>query len=219
MILEQELLPFGVETTTKWHGGKLFEISYDMPKMCDIDIAKNFQLATNSVIYRTLQEIDSRTSCKFKLPEILGVEVKNDPNTMDSQYDEDGKYQKPTVIVTFADGMVEKAAASEDDTFSLEQGISICYTKKLLSMLTNDNGSSAYNRTLHNAIKLYKNKQKELAEKEKSEQAVKEHRERLAAKRAKRKSKYEAKKREHEISVQAEAYARALRMVKREETM
>lgn len=167
---------------------------------------------------RFLYAID-RYQEKFKMPKIIGIDVKNNPSTIDSQYDSDCKYQKPTVIVTFSDDTIEKAAASEDDTFSLEQGISICYTKKLLSMLTNDNGSSVYNRMLHNAMKLYKNKQKEIAEMEKSEQAVKERRERLAAKRAKRKAKYEEKKKEREISVQAEAYARALRMVKREETM
>lgn len=205
MVLEQALIPIGIDTTTKWNNGKLVEISHNMsttrPSQIDLDF------------YRIMQEIDSRARSRFKFPEIIGIEVKNDPETMDNQYDENGKYQKPTVIVTFADGLVEKAAASEDDTFSLEQGISICYTKKLLSMLTNSNGSSTYNRMLHNAMKLYKNKQKEIAEMKKSEQAEKERRERLAAKRAKRKAKYEAKKREREIDIQAEAYARALRMV------
>lgn len=167
---------------------------------------------------RLLSTID-RYQEKFKMPKIIGIDVKNNPSTIDSQYDSDGKYQKPTVIVTFSDGTIEKAAASEDDTFSLEQGISICYTKKLLSMLTNDNGSSVYNRMLHNAMKLYKAKQKEIAEKQEIEQSRRECLEKLAAKRAKRKAKYEAKKREREISIQAEAYARALRMMKREETM
>ena len=66
---------------------------------------------------------------------------------------------------------------------------------------------------LHNAMKLYKAKQKEIAEKQELEQSRKEYLEKLAAKRAKRKAKYEAKKREREISIRAEAYARALRMV------
>lgn len=166
---------------------------------------------------RLLSAID-RYQEKFKMPKIIGIDVKNNPSTIDSQYDSDGKYQKPIVIVTFSDGTIEKAAASEDDTFSLEQGISICYTKKLLSMLTNDNGSSVYNRMLHNAMKLYKKKQKEIAELQELEQDRKEYLEKLAVKRAKCKAKYEAKKREREISIQAEAYARALRMVNQSES-
>lgn len=165
--------------------------------------------------YNLISQFNNDTRRKSILPVIKSIDVKNNPEDKGGQYDADGKYQKPTVIVTFSDGSVEKAAASEDDTFSLEQGISICYTKKLLSMLTNDNGSSVYNRMLHNAMKLYKAKQKQIAEKQELEQSRKEYLEKLAAKRAKRK----AKKREREISVQAEAYARALRMVKREETM
>lgn len=50
------------------------------------------------------------------------------------------------VIVVFADGTKEKAVLDSADTFSLEQGISICITKKLLSMKTGGNGSSTYNK-------------------------------------------------------------------------
>ena len=163
--------------------------------------------------YNLISQFNNDTRRKSILPVIKSIDVKNNPEDKSGQYDADGKYQKPTVIVTFSDGSVEKAAASEDDTFSLEQGISICYTKKLLSLLTTDNGSSVYNRMLHNAMKLYKAKQKEIAEKQELEQSRKEYLEKLAAKRAKRKAKYEAKKREREISIRAEAYARALRMV------
>lgn len=148
-----------------------------------------------------------------RVPEIVNIEVKNNPEEDDYISYLNGKYQKPTVIVTFADGTTEKAVTSEEDTFSLEQGISICYTKKLLSMLTTDSGSKAYNKMLHNAMKLYKSQQKETANKEKEAQLAKEHTKKLVAKRAKRKAKLEARKREQEISVQAEAYARALRMV------
>lgn len=139
----------------------------------------------------------------FLIPEIAKIDVKNDT----------------VVIMTFSDGTTEKAVTSPDDTFSLEQGISICLTKKLLSSLTGGNGSNAYNRLLHRAMKFYENEQAKAVKAENDEKLEKERSEKLAAKRAKRKAKYEAKKREREISVQAEAYARALRMVKREETM
>lgn len=138
---------------------------------------------------------------RFVLPQITKVEVKNDT----------------VVIVTFSDNTTEKAITSPEDTFSLEQGISICFTKKLLSMLSSGNGSSLYNKIVHKALKLYNDEQAEAAQKEELKQIKIDRAERLAAKRAKRKAKYEAKKREREISVQAEAYARALRMVKQDE--
>lgn len=198
----------GQDVMTRWDNGNLVEVSRSMPNISPFGDTGNVDLALHRIMRATLERHPT-----FKLPEIFGIEVKNDPNNMESQYNIDGKFQKPTVIVTFSDGTVEKAAASEDDTFSLEQGISICYTKKLMSMLTNGNGSTAYNRMLHNAMKLYKSKQEEAANKEKEEQLAKERAERLTAKRVKRKAKLEAKKREQEISIQAEAYARALRMV------
>lgn len=142
-------------------------------------------------------------SNNFLIPEIAKIDVKNDT----------------VVIMTFSDCTTEKAVTSPDDTFSLEQGISICLTKKLLSSLTGGNGSNTYNKLLHRAMKFYENEQAKAIKAENDEKLEKERAERLAAKRAKRKAKYEEKKREREISVQAEAYARALRMVKREETM
>lgn len=142
-------------------------------------------------------------SNNFLIPEIAKIDVKNET----------------VVIMTFSDGTTEKAVTSPDDTFSLEQGISICLTKKLLSSLTGGNGSNTYNKLLHRAMKFYENEQAKAIKAENDEKLEKERAERLAAKRAKRKAKYEEKKREREISVQAEAYARALRMVKREETM
>lgn len=148
------------------------------------------------------QEIEIIKNSLYKksltiMPKITKIEVKNET----------------VVIMTFADGTTEKAVTSPEDTFSLEQGISICITKKLLSMLSRGNGSSLYNKIVHKALKLYNDEQAEAAQKEELKQIEIDRAERLAAKRAKRKAKYEAKKREREISVQAEAYARALRMV------
>lgn len=177
-----------------------------------VDKAREFNEIENGY-YNMISQLNNDTRRKSILPIIKNIDVKNEPQSERCPYDEYCKYRKPTVIVTFSDGTIEKASASEDDTFSLEQGISICYTKKLLSMLTTDSGSKVYNKMIHNAMKLYKGKQEEAANKEKEDRLAKERAERLAAKRAKRKAKFEAKKREQEISIQAEAYARALRMV------
>lgn len=167
--------------------------------------------------YEIVSQFNNDIRRKSILPIIKSINVKNEPQNGKCLYDENGKYQKPTVIVTFSDGTTEKATTSEDDTFSLEQGISICYTKKLLSLLTTDDGSKVYNKMLHKAMKLYKSQQEEVLKKAEIDRLAKERSERLAIKRAKRKAKLEAKKREQEISIQAEAYARALKMVNQDE--
>lgn len=154
-------------------------------------------LMNNTVTIQLPKNQSVVLSNNFLIPEIAKIDVKN----------------KTVVIMTFSDGTTEKAVTSPDDTFSLEQGISICLTKKLLSSLTGGNGSNTYNKLLHRAMKFYENEQAKAVKAENDEKLEKERSEKLAAKRAERKAKYEAKKREREISVQAEAYARALRMV------
>lgn len=201
MTIEQNI------TTTR-KDGRLVEVSSSMPSISPFVGTGNIDFD----IYRIMRETLERHPT-FELPKIEKIDVKNEPQNERYPSDEYCKYRKPTVIVTFSDGTIEKASASEEDTFSLEQGISICYTKKLLSMLTTDSGSKVYNKMIHTAMKLYKSKQEEAANKKKEDRLAKERAERLAAKRAKRKAKLEAKKREQEISIQSEAYARALRMV------
>lgn len=204
MMIEQRLIPDG-------------STGLNLTAFSPFTITSTKPTAIQEDLYRIMQETLIRDNPKFKLPEILDIKIKNNPED-GKPYDKDGKYQKPTVIVTFSDGTIEKASASEEDTFSVEQGISICYTKKLLSMLTTDSGSKVYNKMIHNAMKLYESKQEEATNKEKEDRLAKERAERLAAKRAMRKAKLEAKKREQEISIQAEAYARALRMVNQDES-
>lgn len=90
------------------------------------------------------------------------------------------------VIVSFADDSKEKAVLDSADTFSLEQGISICITKKMLSMQTNGNGSA-------------------------DEQAAKEKEKKAADKARAKRIKKANKNREREIEIQKEAYLRAMR--------
>lgn len=107
------------------------------------------------------------------------------------------------VEVTFAYGDKQKAVCQEPDVFSLEQAISICLTKHLLG------GTSAYNKTIKNGIKVYE-------EKLKIELEVKAEEERIAKRRAKKvdymKRKAE-KKREEQIEIQKEAHIRAMEVV------
>lgn len=114
------------------------------------------------------------------------------------------------VYVYFSDGKYEKAVLDNCDEFSLEQGISICITKKLLSKVTYGNGGSIYNKIIKNAVKVYRNKL--LAEQKDAERkAVEADRmARLAKKKAAKREKREAAAREQYIQLESEAILRAL---------
>lgn len=99
------------------------------------------------------------------------------------------------VIVEFADGTQEKAVLAKEDTFSLEQGISICITKKLLSNIVgSSNGSSVYNKLIDYALKKYEDDiayEKELAEIEaKEKQTAEKKKRKKQAKEKKQQDKY-----------------------------
>jgi hypothetical protein len=107
-----------------------------------------------------------------------------------------------TVVVMFADKTKTSAVLDSVDTFSVEQGISVCITKKLLG----EDGNSLYNKLITRALKVIKKKQKaeEAAAKKKEED--KKARELKKARAERRK----AKKREESINTQAEAIKRAI---------
>ena len=115
------------------------------------------------------------------------------------------------VIVIFSDGSKEKAVLDDADTFSLEQGISICITKKMLSMQTGGNGSSAYNKLIDHCLKVYKNNRKAEEKAKAEEQAAKEKEKKATDKARAKKIKKANKNREREIEIQKEAYLRAMR--------
>lgn len=78
--------------------------------------------------------LDGLTS-KIRIPDICGVTT----------------YNNRVVKVDFADGTFTKAVCSENDTFDLDIGITICLLKKLVG------GTKAYNdiiRGIHELIKL-----------------------------------------------------------------
>ena len=108
-----------------------------------------------------------------------------------------------TVIVTFADNTKTVAAMDPEDKFDLEQGISICITKKLLG----DNGTSIYNKLIKRAFKIMNNNE---AARIKAEEEKAEKKRRDEAYIAKKK-KIKAKKREAEIELCKEAIIRAMR--------
>lgn len=106
-----------------------------------------------------------------------------------------------TVVVMFTDKTKTSAVLDSVDTFSVDQGISVCITKKLLG----EDGSSLYNKLVARALKVIK-KNKKVAEDEKKKKAEDKKARELKKARAKRRK---AKKREDSINIQAEAIKRA----------
>ena len=147
------------------------------------------------------------------------TELVSEGNNLNIKYYKDGYYQSKKVLmsdiadvrtagnavfVTFADGSFTKAILDkEDGPFNLEQGISICLTKKLIG----ENGSSIYNKLIQKALKV--KKQKEL-DAEKAAKKKEEEKKKLAKDKAKR-EKRKAKKREETIEIHREAFVRAMR--------
>ena len=111
-------------------------------------------------------------------------------------------YNNKTVIVTFADNTKTVAVLDAEDKFNLEQGISICITKKLLGK----DGGAVYNKLINRAFKVKAQNEKAVEEAMKAKEEEERRRE-LALARHKKKL---AKKREAAIEIQKEAYIRAI---------
>ena len=120
------------------------------------------------------------------------------------------------VEIKFADNTKQKAICSPNDTFNLEQGISICLFKKILedglitsNPLCKGRGTSIYNKLVNHAIKVMEKRikaeekaKKEEAEKKEKEQRFIEKKRRAEERKAKRES-------EQRINEMAEAIRRS----------
>lgn len=137
-----------------------------------------------------LGKLGTPLSAKAIMPLIKDVQVKNDR----------------VIIVYFADGDHTKAILSKNDTFNLEQGISICLMKKILADGTGCDGNNIYNKVVNYGLKMYNRKQKET---EKAKAAADKAKAEADAKIARQKAK-KAAKREEQINTQAEAFRRAM---------
>lgn len=166
-------------------GDRIDEIEQKIKKP-DVDpIVKTEMVYKNGGIYVKHYEDGFFQNERWLIPDITDVRVYNN-----------------TVVVKFADRTKTSAVLDSEDTFSLEHGISICITKKLLG----EDGNSLYNKLITRALKVIKKKQKaeEAAAKKKEED--KKARELKKARAQRRKDK----KREETINTQAEAIKRAI---------
>ena len=123
-------------------------------------------------------------STKYIMPDIKDITV----------------YNNNTVVVEFVDGTKEKAVLSEEDSFSLEQGVSICLAKKLVG------GSSIYNKLIDYMLRKYAQIQKKKADEAAELKAKKERARKYKEKKAAKK----AAKREEYVRTMQEAFSRAL---------
>ncbi len=120
------------------------------------------------------------------------------------------------VEIKFADNTKQKAICSPNDTFNLEQGISICLFKKILedgfvasNFLCKGHGTGIYNKLVNHAIKVMERRikaeekaKKKEAEKKEKEQRFIEKKRRADERKAKRES-------EQRINEMAEAIRRS----------
>jgi len=117
-------------------------------------------------------------------------------------------YDNKTTVVFFSDGTKEHANCSENDTYSLEYGISVCLLKKLLG------GNDTYKKIVNTAAKSYREKQ--AAEEAEKLRKKEEHEARMQAEKEAARRRKEAEERrekeetEKQISIMAEAFRRAM---------
>lgn len=123
---------------------------------------------------------------------------------------------KKVVVVKFADNTEEKAVLDSADTYSLEQGISICITKKLLGRNT-PFGGSLYNKIIKRAMDVMEENEKAAKFVAEQEKAANAKAEKIAAKKKAHAMKIAALKKEDEIEMHKEAYLRAMRELRNEE--
>jgi hypothetical protein len=165
-------------------GDRIDEIEQKIKKP-DVDpVVKTNMVYKNGGIYVKHYEDGFFQRERWLIPDITDVRV----------YDN-------TVVVKFADRTKTSAVLDSEDTFSLEQGISICITKKLLG----EDGNSLYNKMITRALKVIKKKENAAEDEKKKKEADKKARELKKARAERRK----AKKREETISIHAEAFKRA----------
>ncbi len=167
-----------------------------MPEEC-----KTVLTVKDGKIWAENYKVGVYKSKRALLPEICAIDV----------------YNKTTVVVTFADGTKTSAALHEEDkradgTVSIEQGISICLTKKLLG----ENGSSLYNKLINKAVKFKAANDKKLEEEAAQKKELREKREKYKRKKAARKERAKKAADEEQIELTKEAFLRAFREFKKE---
>lgn len=189
--------------------------AYDLKlKMCDVANGNNFGISRRewNDSERNKVVVENNKIVLYNgLFSVVGLPIM--PNVVDVTV-----LNNRVVVVSFADSTETKAVLSEDDTFSVEQGIAICMMKKLIQMVFGNNCASVYNKLVEIGMNVYDNKladieKKKKAEAEEAERSAKRYAkaQRRKAKRAERIKAAQDAEREAQIEIQKEAYLRAMR--------
>ena len=117
---------------------------------------------------------------KYKIPNKWGYEGTDIPPVVNVE-----TYNNRVVKVTFADGSFTKSVCSENDTFNLDVGISVCITKRMMGK----DGHKNYNNMMRKVHKqMIKNAKDEVAKKAKI-QEEKEKRKKANERKAEKKDR------------------------------
>ena len=153
-----------------------------------------YQAETYGRQYRTIRFGRSKETSIYLMPEFSDVRIIRDKEG-----------SSIGVEIDFADGTKQKAICMPDDTFNLEQGITICLFKKMLTYgchIEEQYVTGVYNKLVKHAIKIRNRRIKAEEEAKLQEQRFQEKRRKAKIRQAKRKS-------ERRINELAEAIRRS----------
>ena len=110
------------------------------------------------------------------------------------------------IVMYFMDGTSERVVTHGGDKFDLDVGIQMCLFKKMLSDVTNGNGSSVMNKLVLHAKKVKKNNERFMEKTAAEESERKRVRANLIAKKQRR----AARRKKEQVEMMAEAYRKAM---------
>lgn len=163
-----------------------------------------YQAETHGKQYRTIRFGRSKETSKYLMPEFSDVRIIRDKEGFSIG-----------VGIDFADGTKQKAICMPDDVFNLEQGITICLFKKMLTYgcygchIEERYVTGVYNKLVKHAIKIRNERIKAEEEAKKAKEEAKLQEQRFQEKRRKAKIKQAKRKSERRINELAEAIRRS----------
>lgn len=161
-----------------------------------------YQAKTHGRQYRTIRFGRSKETSIYLMPEFSDVRIIRNKEGFSIG-----------VEIDFADGTKQKAICMPDDTFNLEQGITICLFKKMLTYdgcyIEEQYVTGVYNKLVKHAIKIRNERIKAEEEAKKAEEEAKLQEQRFQEKRRKAKIRQAKRKSERRINELAEAIRRS----------
>ena len=160
-----------------------------------------YQAETYGRQYKTIRFGRSKETSIYLMPEFSDVRIIRN------------KESSPIgVKISFADDTEQKAICMPDDTFNLEQGITICLFKKILTYgchIEEQYVTGVYNKLVKHAIKIRNERIKVEEEDKKAKEEDKLQEQRFQEKRRKAKIRQAKRKSERRINELAEAIRRS----------